>query len=122
MHHYFNVYVQVGKAYLIVRCPMTKLYTDVRAVSQKWKRHIREYNPRHVGCLDFRCNDIGPHNVKEELEKARPEVEHCDEIEQRDSDIEKMFEVWFVVGYAYENTPKRVRHEQTYDELRGCEV
>ena len=51
------------------------------------------------------------------MECSRPEVEHWNKIKSRDGDIEEMFEIRSVVGYANEEASKRIGYKQADDEL-----
>jgi len=80
------------------------------------KKDVHENEPRHPFIRHALRQVISHEDIQQKLQKRGEHVEHPEEVEQRDGNVEDMLESdrW----NANENTSKRIRDEQTSDELQ----
>ena len=59
----------------------------------------------------------GAENARQELCKPEIQLQHRQEVDERDGDAEDVLQTGLVCWDADEQTPERIRDEQTGDEL-----
>lgn len=94
----------------------TDLPRSVNAFHLKDKENVHENEPRHPFIRHALGQVIRHEDIQQKLQKRVEHVEHDEEVEQRDGNVEDMFES--DRGHTNKYAPERIRNEQTSYQLR----